>query len=123
MKKNKNVLAKIGELEDCILDYYSFKNTLAKVGKLDNLIEEYYFHAVELPNERRYETRMECIQKDWGQKDLTDKANAIFYHLLDKMDYDCEDNQELSEYMLRATDREAAIYWKKWLMDLMDGNG
>jgi hypothetical protein len=25
--------------------------------------------------------------------------------------------------MLRATDKEAAIYWKKWLMDLMDGNG
>ena len=62
MKKNKNVLAKIGELEDCILDYYSFKNTLARVGKLDNLIEEYYFphllfwvtHFVTIQNNLHY---------------------------------------------------------------------
>ena len=92
MKKNKNVLAKIGELE--------------------NLIEDYYFHAVVFPDEK-------TCNGSWLQKDLTDKANAIFYHLLDEMDYDCENNQELSEYMLRATDREAAIYWKKWLIILL----
>ena len=43
--------------------------------------------------------------------DLTDDQNAIFEHLLYNMDYDCECNEEMSNYMLRATYKEAANYY------------
>ena len=43
--------------------------------------------------------------------DLTDEQNAIFEHLLYNMDYDCERNEEMSNYMLRATYKEAANYY------------
>jgi hypothetical protein len=50
--------------------------------------------------------------------DLTDKwlsllccQNAIFEHLLYNMDYDCECNEEMTDYMLRATYKEAANYY------------
>ena len=43
--------------------------------------------------------------------DLTDEQNAIFEHLLYNMNYDCERNEEMSNYMLRATYEEAANYY------------
>jgi len=46
-------------------------------------------------------------------KDLTDYQNAIFEHLLYNMDYNCELDEEMSSYMLRATDMEAANYYSK----------
>ena len=45
--------------------------------------------------------------------DLTDEQNAIFEHLLYNMNYDCECNEEMSNYMLRATYKEAANYYLK----------
>ena len=45
--------------------------------------------------------------------DLTDEQNAIFEHLLYNMDYDCECNEEMTDYMLRATPKEAANYYLK----------
>ncbi len=52
------------------------------------------------------------LQQD-VEKDLTDDQNAIFEHLLYNMDYNCEKDQEMSDYMLRATDIEAANYYSK----------
>jgi len=53
--------------------------------------------------------------KAHSKKDLnlTDEQNAIFEHLLYNMNYDCERNEEMSNYMLRATYKEAANYYLK----------
>ena len=52
------------------------------------------------------------LQQD-TEEDLTDWQNAIFEHLLYNMDYNCELDEEMSSYMLKATDIEAANYYSK----------
>ena len=42
--------------------------------------------------------------------ELIDSANAIPFYLYDN-GYDAEQNDELMDYLLRATDKEAANYW------------
>ena len=48
--------------------------------------------------------------------DLTDDQNAIFEHLLYNMDSDCECDEEMVDYMLRATYKEAANYYLEVLL-------
>ena len=50
-------------------------------------------------------------EETWEDLDLTDEQNAIFEHLLYNMNYNCERNEEMSDYMLRATYKEAANYY------------
>lgn len=42
--------------------------------------------------------------------ELIDSANAIPLYLYEN-GYDVEENDELMDYLLRATDKEAANYW------------
>ena len=42
--------------------------------------------------------------------ELIDSANAIPLYLYDN-GYDAEQNDELMDYLLKATDKEAASYW------------
>jgi hypothetical protein len=42
--------------------------------------------------------------------ELIDSANAIPLYLYDN-GYDAEQNDELMDYLLKATDKEAAKYW------------
>jgi len=44
--------------------------------------------------------------------ELIDSANAIPLYLYDN-GYDAEENDELMDYLLKATDKEAANYWLK----------
>ena len=54
-------------------------------------------------------------------EDLIDEQNAIFEHLLYNMDYDCESDEEMSSYMLRATHSESASYTLKIIDHECDG--
>ena len=68
----------------------------AQFNILQILIDSYWLTSIDTKNLK---------------EDLTDEQNAIFEHLLYNMDYNCEKDEEMSRYMLKATDIEAASYY------------
>jgi len=57
-----------------------------------------------------YQSVANCTSS--SDDELIDSANAIPLYLYDN-GYDAEENDELMDYLLKATDKEAANYWLK----------